>query len=211
MTDSSENKKSSKILPKQARAIRTRELILNTTADLLAEFGFDKLTTNLVCKRAGLTPPALYNYFPNKYALVDELGKRLSDEQDAIILHWLQGQNGGIPTSAQFFELFQKLHESNLQHPSSEWIYRSLRAIKPHHDPEVFSMEVASDWCTHWLAEIFSDADREMIANRVRISAEAVFGVLTMLLAYPQKDSEKILKETSEMVSMFLNDIKNKG
>ena len=30
------------------------------------EVGIERLSTNLVCERAGLTPPALYRYYPNK-------------------------------------------------------------------------------------------------------------------------------------------------
>ncbi len=210
MTNSSANRSSSQPRPRQERAIKTRNLILDTAADLLQEVGFDKLTTNLVCKRAGLTPPALYHYFPNKYSLVEELGKRLSDEQDAIVIGWLQEQDGGLPTSVQFCSLIRRLHENDLRHTSSEWIYRSLQAIKPANDPELFSMKEISEWCTNWLVAIFPTADRELIATRVRISAEAVFCVLTMLLANPDMDAEKISEETSEMITMFLNDLKDR-
>ena len=43
---------------------------------MLEEVGFERLSTNMICKRAGLTPPALYRYFPNKYAVLKELGER---------------------------------------------------------------------------------------------------------------------------------------
>ena len=63
--------------PEQQRAAETVERILEATAAALADIGFERLSTNIVCARAGLTPPALYRYFPNKYALLYELGRRL--------------------------------------------------------------------------------------------------------------------------------------
>ena len=67
--------------PRQARAKRTFESILDATAGLLDEIGFDRLTTNLVAERAGVNIGSLYTYFPNKYALLNTLALRLSDEQ----------------------------------------------------------------------------------------------------------------------------------
>ena len=68
--------------PAQQRATETFERILEVTAQTLADVGIERLSTNLVCERAGLTPPALYRYFPNKYALLSELGQRLMQRYD---------------------------------------------------------------------------------------------------------------------------------
>lgn len=54
--------------PKQERSQATYELLLNVAGELLAEVGIDRISTNLICARAGLTPPALYRYFDDKYA-----------------------------------------------------------------------------------------------------------------------------------------------
>ena len=46
--------------PSQDRSQETFELILRTTGLLLEDQGFEQLSTNLICRKAGLTPPALY-------------------------------------------------------------------------------------------------------------------------------------------------------
>jgi AcrR family transcriptional regulator len=71
-----------KLQPTQARGQDTYEIVLATAGEMLGETGFEQLTTNAICKRAGLTPPALYRYFPNKYAILKELGDRLMKAQD---------------------------------------------------------------------------------------------------------------------------------
>src|SRR6185436_12353021 len=75
--------------PAQQRATDTYERILEVTAQTLADVGIERLSTNLVCERAGLTPPALYRYFPNKYALLSELGQRLMQAQNERIGDWI--------------------------------------------------------------------------------------------------------------------------
>ena len=47
-----------KSLPSRPRGKNTYEVVLATAGEVLAEVGFERLTTNLVCERAGLTPPA---------------------------------------------------------------------------------------------------------------------------------------------------------
>jgi AcrR family transcriptional regulator len=51
-----------KAVPRQGRALETYERILAATTELLGEVGIERLSTNLVCERAGLTPPVLYRY-----------------------------------------------------------------------------------------------------------------------------------------------------
>ena len=55
-----------KRVPTQTRALETCERILDAAATLLGEVGIERLSTNLICERAGLSPPALYRYYPNK-------------------------------------------------------------------------------------------------------------------------------------------------
>src|SRR5512133_2212831 len=56
--------------PVQARGQATFERILDTTADLLESVGAEVLTTNLVAKTAGVNVATLYQYFPNKQAVL---------------------------------------------------------------------------------------------------------------------------------------------
>ncbi|NOX49624.1 MAG: TetR/AcrR family transcriptional regulator [Gammaproteobacteria bacterium] len=65
--------------PTQERARATFDLILNATAELLEETGFDGFNTNLLSARAGVGVRAIYRYFPNKHALVIELARRMAE------------------------------------------------------------------------------------------------------------------------------------
>lgn len=56
--------------PKQHRSRETVSAILEATARVLVEDGFDKTSTNRVAKVAGVSVGSLYQYFPSKEALV---------------------------------------------------------------------------------------------------------------------------------------------
>ena len=83
--------------PAQSRSRVTFERILSTAAELLGDVGIERLSTNLVCRRAGMTPPALYRYFPNKYAILSELARRLLEAQAVAVLAWVEA--GGLGPS----------------------------------------------------------------------------------------------------------------
>lgn len=69
--------------PRQTRSKETVETILAATARILIKLGFDGLTTNAVAEQAGVSIGSLYQYFPNKQALVAALIERLLDEKNA--------------------------------------------------------------------------------------------------------------------------------
>lgn len=59
--------------PVQARSAATVRAILDAAARVLATDGYDRTSTNRVAERAGVSIGSLYQYFPNKEALVAAL------------------------------------------------------------------------------------------------------------------------------------------
>lgn len=57
-------------IPQQSRAEATVVAILDAAASILETRGMDGLNTNLVARRAGVSVGTLYQYFPNKDALI---------------------------------------------------------------------------------------------------------------------------------------------
>lgn len=66
--------------PRQQRAIERERLILRTAAELLDRVGVESLNTVLIAEEVGISVGSLYQYFPNKHAILYTLGKRWLDE-----------------------------------------------------------------------------------------------------------------------------------
>ena len=64
--------------PRQNRSQATVDAILDATARVLIERGHAGTNTNLVAERAGVSVGSLYQYFPNKVALINALRARHS-------------------------------------------------------------------------------------------------------------------------------------
>jgi AcrR family transcriptional regulator len=67
-------------LPTQERARRTYRAILEAGARILERRGYEALTTNHVADLAGVGIASLYEYFPNKHALVAEIVRHVLEE-----------------------------------------------------------------------------------------------------------------------------------
>jgi AcrR family transcriptional regulator len=73
--------------PVQARSTASVDAILEATIQVLLQVGKDRLTTTRVASRAGVSVGTLYQYFPNKSALLQAVLKRhLAQVWDAVEL-----------------------------------------------------------------------------------------------------------------------------
>ena len=71
--------------PKQDRSKRRAQQIMDTTAVLLDQVGFDELTTILIAKELGISVGSLYHYFPNKQAILRAIAQSwLKDWDEAM-------------------------------------------------------------------------------------------------------------------------------
>ena len=62
--------------PTQERARATVDAILMAAAHILKKEGFEQASTNQIARVAGVSIGSLYQYYPNKQAIIGELRKR---------------------------------------------------------------------------------------------------------------------------------------
>lgn len=66
--------------PRQERSVATVNAILDATARVLIEDGYERATTNRIATVAGVSVGSLYQYYPNKEALIAALVDRHEEE-----------------------------------------------------------------------------------------------------------------------------------
>jgi AcrR family transcriptional regulator len=72
----------SRRIPQQERGERRVTELLDAAADVLSEVGYESATMKAIAKRASASIGAVYQYFPNKEAVVRALRSRYSDEME---------------------------------------------------------------------------------------------------------------------------------
>lgn len=84
--------------PRQARSRATVDVIVTAGARVLDTHGWRGFTTNEVARIAGVSIGSVYQYFPNKLALVDAIRRRHFDDVLAVLqrAHDRRGQPGRL-------------------------------------------------------------------------------------------------------------------
>jgi AcrR family transcriptional regulator len=192
--------------PAQQRATDTFERILAVTAQTLADVGIDRLSTNLVCERAGLSPPALYRYFPNKYALLHELGRRLMQRQNELIPRWitrevLSGTQGEIERALQ--GLLLDTYRVTKETTGGVWITRALRAVPALASVRLESHAKVTQAQTALLKAVLPESSPETLRLLGRISVELIYAAVEMLFDEPPLDAQAVSQMVASMVASY--------
>jgi AcrR family transcriptional regulator len=119
--------------PIQQRARQTVETILEATAQILKEMGSKGLTTNHLARRAGFSIGTIYQYFPNREAIVLALINRQREEVERRIASMLDTRQNDT-AEEKIRRIVQVLHEAFNVHrkPERRMIQALLRAAAAH-------------------------------------------------------------------------------
>jgi AcrR family transcriptional regulator len=188
--------------PRQVRAVQTYERLLDVAGQLLAEVGVERISTNLICARAGMTPPALYRYFKDKYAILEALGGRLMDRQNAVLFAWLdrEGPRGLTALADGVEDLLRATAAVTAAEPGAIWTLRALRAVPQLAHVRIASHRLVTDRMTEVYAPLLVNMSREVIWRRLRISVEFGFATDEMLNEETLISRDDILRDAAALL-----------
>ena len=190
--------------PLQPRAVETYERILAACAELLGEVGIERLSTNLVCQRAGISPPALYQYFPNKYAILHELSVRLMQQQNKLLLPWATAETMALP-EAEFIRslaaVFLRLQDLTAQMPAGVWVTRAQRAVPALQPQRLRSREVFADIIMAPFTAAHPRVNTARARLTIRLAIDALYAAHELLFEDPALDPQAVAQTMAEMVT----------
>jgi AcrR family transcriptional regulator len=195
--------------PRQARARATVAAILGAAAQLFAARGYAGANTNLVAARAGVSVGSLYQYFPNKEALLAALYQRHRARTAAVVGRALARlADPGVPLEESLGGLLTELQEVHDQDPE-------LTRVVSEQVPQVARLELlarAQEEAS--VAEVEASlraradlraGDRRVMAHVLARAAEA----MTRWLAHdlpPGLDRRGATAEVARLLVRYLRD-----
>jgi len=198
-----------KLQPTQARAQDTYEVILATAGEMLSDMGFEQLTTNAICQRAGLTPPALYRYFPNKYAILKELGERLMAAQDDEVMVWLE--NGGLDgdtveeRAAKSMAINKRMVEITRNFPGGAAIGRALRAVPMLQRLRFESRDMVAERFLAAVRPRYPNTPEARLRVAMRMVVELNYAATEMVVEEPDRDADTLLQEVCLLFGLYFD------
>ena len=193
--------------PQQQRAIKTYESILDSAAELLVEVGLERISTNLIAEKAGITVPALYRYFPNKYSILNALGGRLMDRQNQAFMEWHEQNVVGESARSITENLADALHaaySATCSLAGGVQIMHALQAIAPLQKVRLDNhWNVAELYARIW-AEQFGVAFDPAAVARARVAVELGYATIQMAIEDDRCDPEQVLREGARAIGLYL-------
>jgi AcrR family transcriptional regulator len=196
-----------KALPRRARGQNTYEFILETAGTILGRVGFEQLTTNLICEEAGMTPPALYRYFPNKYAILKVLGERLIDTQDTIVADWLESgamDERDLDAVVDRIACLQRgIIDATIAFPGGVAVNRAIRAVPLLQKLHIASREKVAAQLFDILRPRLPMVSEVRVRAATRMVSELSAALMEMVIDDPQQDNDPIIYETAFLFASY--------
>jgi AcrR family transcriptional regulator len=178
---------------------------MTAAGELLGEVGFEKLTTNGICARARVTPPALYRYFNDKYDVLEALARRLIAKHNATYATWFtKGGTWADPSNrpAALEDWYRTSSEVTASEPGAIWTLRALRAL-PHlaHIRLEYQRQIA-DYLFEFYRRIYPHVPPKVLWCRVRVVSEFGFAVDELALEEDRTDPELLFHEAARVLGV---------
>jgi len=196
--------------PRQERAKRTYEAILAAAAELLVEVGVERISTNLVAERAGITVPALYRYFPNKYAVLNALGAALMDRQNEVFELWFEqyvGEGDLQSLLGNIHVVLERTLDITREQPGGLEVVQALRAVAPLQEVRLESHRLVSEQFATIAGELLNRPVDDALRNQARLSIDTGYAIVEMALEDDTLHAESILEEGSRMIQVYWRSI----
>ena len=196
--------------PRQERAKRTYERILVAAAELLIEVGVERISTNIIAERAGITVPALYRYFPNKYAVLHAMGATMMDRQNEVVLEWFE-KNVDEREPAVLLQSIELLLRATYDVTKSQLagleIIQSLRAVAPLQEVRLTSNRLVSEQFAVVLSEMFDWQVNEALVMQARLSVEMGYAAVELALEDSTLPTDDTLTQGAKMIQAYWKEV----
>ncbi|MCI2422285.1 TetR family transcriptional regulator [Saccharopolyspora sp. K220] len=189
--------------PVQQRSAQRVEKMLSACAELIDEVGYDGLTTTLIAERAGVAVGSLYQFFPDKRAVVQELTLRnlerfvrtVSARFDQLELdHWWDAVDAVFDvylTMHREVPAFSRLHFGDVV---------DLRLLDPSKDNNA----VIAEKLTGLIAEGFGLDPAELMLP-LAVAVEAADAVLHLAFRRDPLGDPTLVAEAKELIRGYLS------
>jgi AcrR family transcriptional regulator len=190
--------------PLSGKSLKTYEKLVQAAGELLGEVGFERLTTNAICARANMTPPALYRYFNDKYDILEVLARRLLKRQNDAYAVWLfEGGSWADPSrrTEALEEWFKIAADIVASEPGAIWTMRALRALPNLSHVRLESQRMNTDRIFQFYSKVLPDMDSDLLWRRLRIRAEFGWMVDELAIEEDRLPHDVLFREAARMIS----------
>ena len=191
-------------VPVQGRSVARVQRMLDACAEIVDEVGYEGLTTTLLAERAGVAIGSVYQFFPDKRAIVQALTlrnmeaylERLGDRfSRGDLAHWWDGVDAAIEEYIGLHRMvpgFRTLHFGDVV---------DVHLLDEDRD----NNGVIAEQLARVLVEQFGTTDAPRLRFALEIAVEAADALIKLAFRRDPEGDEKVLAEATALIREYLH------
>ncbi|MBD2089037.1 TetR family transcriptional regulator [Microcoleus sp. FACHB-1515] len=191
--------------PKQARSQERVHHILDVAEQLFVEVGYEQTTTRSIAARANVPVGSLYQFFPDKAAIVRALANRYF-EQEYQMLARLHVELADVEITVYVDRMIDAFEQFANEHPGYQAVLRQLIDLMTVADASV--LNEYDQLMLMGLADFLAQRNSQLDAARCELIATTIFKAASELLwlALTRESAQRqaFLAETKTLIAAYL-------
>ena len=188
---------------RQQRGMLRTEEILAAAGALFTEVGYDRVTTNMIAARAGVSPGSLYQFFPNKEAIAHAYAAAATARLHQVYDTVLAPEVIALPLKDFLDTFIEGLMSFNRQYPG----YLALSVAATISPPLALALADLQQGIfarlDAMIAALWPDGTPEQRRLHGLISYRLFLALLPLALGDPEDDQQAIVREMKAVLYRY--------
>ena len=194
-------------VPRQQRSRERVDAILAAARVLIVQKGSSGLKIQEIAKEAGVTAGSMYQYFPNKQAILKALAEQYFEQFHQLVVESLPespaDMQGGVDL---LHSLLDQFLEMNLKDPVLRDIWLSISADKELRDMDLQSSQRSADLVFESLKHLFPESNWPNLRRYFLLVANITPSAIRLALSSSPEDCPQVIEVARKMISASLRD-----
>ena len=190
--------------PKQDRSVKRVEKVLAATRRLVGQRGNDAVSMREIATEAGVPVSSVYQYFPDKNALLRTLIVRYLDEIRGHIGTVLVGVRSLDDLIAAVGELIDVMWAMFQREPELAAIWSGIQANAVLREADLVDTREIAEAFTALTQALVPAADRRDIHDAALYIAHVAFFALRVAYHAPVEEAESLIREQKYLIALRL-------
>lgn len=212
MSEQKQNSSPMRRKPQQNRSKERVNQILDVAEQMLIEVGNKETTTRAIAVRCGIPIGSLYQFFPDKEAIILALAERYNEQITNIFRQLHTHESNFVPLSEYVALLIDTFNQFFIDHPGYQAMFTQIQELIP----ELLKRD--ADLNVHLVGELenfLRGRKPELEEIKVRLIALVIIEVVGTLLwiSFEQESTfrKQLVSETKFLVSTYLQQYFNEN
>lgn len=179
--------------PVQQRSQERFARILNVSAQIIADKGSDGLTMKEVAEKAEVSFGSLYQYFPDKSAVILTLAERFNERGQRCVEDVLARIDDPADLKAGICAIVDGFYELYLAEPVMRHIWHATKADRRLRDIEGGDMDAHIQILASELHRLLPQGDAAQLFNLARLLNHQIAATVRLAITLDRADAEAVL------------------